>query len=754
LAFFFSLLAQPALPWQFTASQAQNVDLLGHVGGSCRAVAAGQQVLIGQGPRLTKVDVTSPSRPVERASLLLPAKVQAIAFSGNLACVLAGDLWVVDTSGSGSLREVARVPFSGESLFTTGTIVYVLGQSPNIQVVDIRYPASPLRIGVLDLPHSIADRVEATGFSIKGHYAFVSYVRRYLNQGNLVVGGFVVLDISDPKPPGVLGDIRLNFPAYGSALDGNSLYLLMDKQVMLMDVTDPLNPRQVGFVAGPGFAHDISIANGRAYVAGPSVIWEYALNGINLPRELLHTSTRGEAVGTVARGNRLFVADGWTGFRVFDVATTRSIAEIGGLDSLSAASDVAVAGRYAYVADSLSGVRVFDLANPDHPVEVGRFPTIGQALGVRLNGSQAYVAEDVAGLEILDVRQPTKPVRLSTLATTDSVRGVAFLGDYALVANGLAGLLLVRIADPRYPYIYGRCNAPGYAEAVAASVNRAFVADRSGLANLWEIDVSSPAFPIVRGLIAGAGEADDVALDGARVCVAQAEQGLQVVDISWPGHPRTAAQLATSGSFRGVVFQGNLAYVADAAFGLRVVSVLDSYNPSEAGFLATPGFPRRLAVANNRIYLAAGEAGLYVLRFRWAPDLTIRNFDFQPQDVKAGTELHLTGQVLNDSTTPTATAFSIGVYVSPYRDFSEPRQLLCPPLRIEAGLTHLTPIDLAARRFVVLSGIPSSVYRVGIIVDADNQVAEFREDNNMASLDKPLYMGPRPSGARSWALYR
>ena len=750
------LLSPPeSIAWEFPPSQAQNVDLCGHIGGACGAVAVkGNRVLIGQGPRLTSVDVSSPTRPVEEAGLLLPAMVRKIAWAGNLACVLADGLRVIDTGETGSLREVSHLPLSGEHLITTGTLLYVVGVSPNLQVVDLRHPANPLRVNFLDLPHGNDEWMEATSFLVKDRHAFVSYVRHFLSGAMPTLGGFMVFDISDPKMPDVVADFSLNFPVYGAAVEGNLLYLLLDRRVLLYDVTRPLAPREVGGVTGPSFAHDLSIAGSRAYIAGnQSAVWVFALAATDLPRELLRGTTRGEAIGIAATNDGLFVADGWMGLRIFDSTTTQSLVEIGGLDSLSEAGDVVVAGNHAYVAGGRQGLRVLDISNRDQPSEIAHFPTGGQASGISLGDSYAYVTEEESGLEILDIRRPATPVHLATFATTGSVHDIAFLGNYALIADGPGGLLLLDMTDPIHPVLFGRSNAPGYAEAVVGSINRAFVCDRSGLAGLWVFDVSSPGFPTVAERLVSAGVAVDVAADGPWLCVAEADQGLRVVDAGLVGFTRTTARVATSGSFQGVAYAGNLAYVADASFGLRVVNLLDPYNPSEAGFLATAGFPRRIALAYGRIYLAAGAAGLYVLRFRWSPDLTICDFHCDTQDVVAGSDLPLSGKVLNNSTTPTATAFSVKVYVSPCRDFTEPRLLLCPPLRIESGLDHLHPVDLSQQKFLVLSTVPRGVYRLGIIVDADNEVAEFREDNNLTWLDRAFYVGPRPTSAKSWHLY-
>ena len=740
-------------PWAFPPSQAQNIELRGQMGGACSAVTVtGSRLLIGQGPRLTTVDVSVPSQPRELASLLLPATVTDIAWQGNLACVLADTFRIIESGTDGSLRELASLPVAGSRLVTTGTLVYILGKSMNIRVVDIRHPDIPVLIADFALPHGPQETAEPTGIVTKGHYAFVSYKRLNIGSG-IIYGGFMVLDTSDPKTPYVVTDFRWGFPTYGVALDGDSLYLIVDRWLYLFDVRQPLGPVTVGSVAGPVFPYGITLQGNRAYVtAVNSEIRSYALQGIDLPRELLRIQTPGEAAKTAASSNRLFVADGWAGLRIFDGSAGSSLVEIGRLTVASDASDVAVAGNYAYLADGRLGLSVLSLANPDQPKEVARFQTAGSAGTVRLAGSRAYVAEGPAGLEILDVSDPARPLRLGQLATTATVLDVAVQGNYALIANGPAGLGVVRVSDPSHPAVIGQSSSSTYAVSVTGIGNRAFVCDQSGARGLWEYDLSQPDRPVVRKRLPELGAPAQAALEGFQLAVAETDVGLHMVDVTWPGMLLGQGGLKTAGWFQGVALKDHLVYVADSNLGLQVINAVDPYFISQSGFFPTAGQPRRVAVAGGRAYLAAGSGGLYVLRYLGAPDLNIRDFDFDPQDVKAGTELRLSGEIVNESTTPTAVGVWAQVFVSRRRDFSEPRWLLCPPLWLEPGLKSL---NLANQRFVVLSSVPKGVYTVGIIVDADNNLAELSKNNNaMWLLSKPLYVGPRPAAVQSWMLYR
>jgi hypothetical protein len=79
--------------------------------------------------------------------------------------------------------------------------------------------------------------------------------------------------------------------------------------------------------------------------------------------------------------------------------------EGGGRDTLGTFRGVAVAGDLAYIADGYSGLRIIDVADPAAPREVGFYVTRGSCEGVAVAGSTIYVADQQGGLLILSLTQ-------------------------------------------------------------------------------------------------------------------------------------------------------------------------------------------------------------------------------------------------------------------------------------------------------------------------------------------------------------
>ncbi|MCX8037134.1 MAG: hypothetical protein N3D11_08850 [Candidatus Sumerlaeia bacterium] len=747
-----------AQAWEFDHTQAQYVELRGQFGGACRAVARGRgnRVLAGLGPRLVSVEVTTPTQPIERESLLLPAIVTDIAVYGDVAAVLADGLWIVDAAAGGSFRETAYLPLTGEHLLTSGSLLFVLGRPPNIQVVSLRNPGQPFCAGSYFIPGESRDFLIATGMVFKDRYAYVSYIRQIMNPGFPTLGGFAILDMSDPKSPLFMGSYFLPKPALGIARDGNSLFLLLSGQIQMFDIRNPLVPLPVAEMPAGYAPRAMRVANGWLFVAdNASTIWAYELRGELPPRDPVRTTTRGDLWGMEVSGNRLYAADGPAGLSVWDFSTTGMLAEIGRLPTLGAVNDIAVEDGRAFAADGWAGLISLDLSDPDSPRILGRAPTVGPAGDILTSATRAYVAEGPSGMETFDVSDPLRPRAISFWPTNGQVAGLARLGRYLFVANGPAGLAVLDVSDPANPRVVNELLEPLSAESVVVAGDRAFVSDQAGGSGLLELDISQPTSPTVIGRMRGEGAPVHLAVGANRVAIAEAGAGLRLADVSQRGRPVPLGRLPTTGWLQGVAMEGDTIHGADVNLGYRAASAADPYRPCVAGFLSLAGEARRVRLANGRLYLAAGEAGIYIAQYRGAPDLSVRLETYEPQDVVAGTEIRLTGTVAFHTPVPLPTSATLKVMVSESVGFTPPRQLLCQPVLLGNPCTTTAVLDLATLRFVTLAAVPRGKYTLGVVVDEENAIAERVESNNMDwALNRPLYVGRRPLAARRWENYR
>jgi len=165
----------------------------------------------------------------------------------------------------------------------------------------------------------------------------------------------VVLDVSDPSNPTLVGQYDTAGTSYGVYVSGNYAYIAdFHKGLSIVDVSNPSKPKLIGRCATPGHALDVYVSGNHAYVAG-------------------------ENAGLV-------VVD------VSDPSNPKVVAQHNTTEKygISNAFRIHISGNYAYIADWHQGLVVFDVSTPSNPSIAGRYST--QANGVYVSGDHAYLA--------------------------------------------------------------------------------------------------------------------------------------------------------------------------------------------------------------------------------------------------------------------------------------------------------------------------------------------------------------------------
>ncbi|MDP8241081.1 MAG: T9SS type A sorting domain-containing protein [Candidatus Hatepunaea meridiana] len=170
--------------------------------------------------------------------------------------------------------------------------------------------------------------------------------------------------------------------------------------LLIIDITDPTNPQEVGFCDAPRIAWDVAVVGDYAYVAdfgrGISVI---SISNPESPEEVSRYDGSVWYEGLCADDEYLYLADGEEGLRIIDISDPENPSEEGYCYTHGWASNVTVDGNYAYVADGTGGLFVADVTNRGRPRRAGYFDTPGFATNVSIVGDLVYVA-DKTSLEI------------------------------------------------------------------------------------------------------------------------------------------------------------------------------------------------------------------------------------------------------------------------------------------------------------------------------------------------------------------
>ncbi|MBF8277180.1 MAG: hypothetical protein HW390_2253 [Candidatus Brocadiaceae bacterium] len=146
-----------------------------------------------------------------------------------------------------------------------GTMAYVADHSSGFLVIDVSTPSSPQLLGSYDAPG------DARGVAVVGTTAYVadSYSR------------LQVIDVSTPSKPQLLCSYKM--PCYGIAVVGTMAYVAGgDRGLQVIDVSTPSKPQLLGSIDTPGYAMAATVVGTKAYVVGMRLALADPFNGLQV----------------------------------------------------------------------------------------------------------------------------------------------------------------------------------------------------------------------------------------------------------------------------------------------------------------------------------------------------------------------------------------------------------------------------------------------------------------------------------------
>ncbi|MCC6874938.1 MAG: hypothetical protein IT378_11590 [Sandaracinaceae bacterium] len=270
----------------------------------------------------------------------LPPATEGIDVAAGRAYIATGDaLVILDVSQPSAPSLVSSTDLSGfgdRVAFDAG-YAYVGSQTSAYSVVDCRNEASPSVVGSLGVDGL---DVEARGGRV--YLVTLLHLR--------------IVDVADPTQPMLLSETEVGSTIRALAVQGNHAFIADSSGLIVVDVTAPGTPAEVGALA-------ISHATDLAFA-----------------------------------GELLLVAARSGGVRVIDVSTPSAPVEVGSYSTDLDARRVTAEGDLGY-AGGMSGIRAIDLADPASPRPLAELQTFPAELVAQ--GGVLFVMTDLRGLEIV-----------------------------------------------------------------------------------------------------------------------------------------------------------------------------------------------------------------------------------------------------------------------------------------------------------------------------------------------------------------
>ncbi len=407
------------------------------------------------------IDATDPANPIEVALHPTGGGAQDVDISGTYAYLVnmffAGDgLYVVDVSDPVNPVTAGFVPDSDYAdVKVDGIYAYVLDYYGMLNVFDVTNPANPILVASSSV----------CGFEMNYDLEVSGGVAAVASHGDLYSGALCLIDVSNPLAPSELdyyeslprihsvdianGYIALSFdegalltinrydtdqrhwmPGTHWFVDHNKIvvqgdyayigncdsWTLMWSGLAVVDVSDPTNPFEIGFLPVSSCVTDLAVGSSYVYFCQ----WE------NIVVVDVSDPTNPTAIGELAMTT--------TGFLFADEP-------------------------YLYVANMGEGLKVVDVSDPTTPTVVGNgFPFGGDAWRVWVSNGYAYVVGNdyngVIGLWIVDVSDPLNPSLVTTFST-NSLTHMVRVRDSYLYLKSRDLFQILDVSDPSNPIEVG-----------------------------------------------------------------------------------------------------------------------------------------------------------------------------------------------------------------------------------------------------------------------------------------------------------
>ena len=290
-----------------------------------------------------------------------------------------------------------------------GPAVYVGDYEAGLSVVGVSDPGSPQLLAQLDwTPDGAYD------LAIEGDLLFVA--TKYNCDLKIV-------DVSNPADPKVLGQYDPHDLIYGVAVYNSLVFLATeDSGLILVDASDPSNPRELGRIVFDEYAGEVFAVGDRAFVScgfrtDGFVAAVDASDPAN-PRELGRFSVEAPEQ-LFAVGDTVFVPSPYNGLEIIDFSDPANPRLLGSCPA-QYPTIAWVSGSYAFINDS-TGFSVIDVSDPTNPQKVAYVDCQWPLDELCVVGDRLYAVSDMTeSLLIYDVSNPTEPAHLGTFVFTDS----------------------------------------------------------------------------------------------------------------------------------------------------------------------------------------------------------------------------------------------------------------------------------------------------------------------------------------------
>ncbi len=424
------------------------------------AVAGGHAFVIGDSEGVRIIDIGDPTLPTEAAYVSVGSTSSAVTILGGHAFLadLELGLQVLDITDPAAARLVGEHAVEGGlgAVTAASSRIYAGSGRVNLVAYDAVDPTTPRELARYAPPSGTAS------VAVGDEHAYV-----VVDQPEM---GLAVVTASPGVPTRLAGFLRLDIEglradAVGIGASGRTAYLLYHQAfyqaMQAVDARIPDMPQVTRLLAVPD-ATAMAVAGDYLYIAGDG-LRVVDISQPRNPRQVGYSFKAGNGQAVAAEGRYAYVAQRTVhkgrpvSLWVFDISNAAAPTQIGALADIGNTADLATSSGYVYQVDPGFGLRVFDARDAGRIRQVGAYPCEGLARRLDVAGGRLFLVEEAYyngragrwmgryGVHVIDSGSPETPQLVQFVEFAAPIGDIAVKEGRLYVAGRNQGLVTIEV---------------------------------------------------------------------------------------------------------------------------------------------------------------------------------------------------------------------------------------------------------------------------------------------------------------------
>ena len=435
------------------------------------------------------------------------------------------------------------------NIYLDNAMLYVIGlenahdSGSGYYIFDITDPADPVK-----KEKYVFENTNPNKSIVKNGYAFISTDDR-----------LIILNVSDPMDPVDVTDESLDKTgSWGMDINGDYLYLAGNYEggmgnneyfLKTMDITDPLNPVEIGFLALGSFPEYIKVSEKYAVVRSDLSTTIYDISNPEVYVNFAEVPGTDFLKAVHIKGETVFLA--YPGIiKSADMSGELPLDPEIHFNSMSKIVDFHFEGKTLYLTEEFKTLSVYDVTDPYAPQFVNALEFNGrEATALSFNNNTVYIgfkkgySNESPFIESFDVSDPQNIISNERIEVEWKPLDMAVSNDLLYVAYSAGssdfGFKIYDISDPASMQFKSQLNFYQAGKPPESYGNILVEGDFVYFAGFkfYIADIKDPEAPVLKARYNLFQGSLDMFFDDGVVYSVMADSGLEIIDVSDKEHP-------------------------------------------------------------------------------------------------------------------------------------------------------------------------------------------------------------------------